>query len=131
MGFTEAAREGHTEEYCRSNLGLQWDMGARGRGVSMWKEQETMGELYPPCQRTGWSLDGRKLESGALPSSQEDWASPEKGMYLLSLSRCHKPEQATLPPIWMKHCPVSTRLPPQRSAKQRPQDLEQKPQPQV
>lgn len=79
-------REKGTLQNTRSILGRQWDMGARGRGVGMWKEQEAMGGLYPPCQRAGRSLDGRKLESGALPSSQEGWASPEKGVYLLSLS---------------------------------------------
>lgn len=32
MGFTEAAREGNVEEYCRTILGLQWDVGV-GWGV--------------------------------------------------------------------------------------------------
>lgn len=69
MGFTEAAREGNVEEYCRTILGLQWDVGVGGGGKGgggMWIEHQTMGGLYPPCQRAGRSLDGRKLEIWCL-----------------------------------------------------------------
>lgn len=62
MGFTEAAREGHVEEYCRTILGLQWDVGVGVWGGGMWKEHPDYGRLYPPCpesrQVPGWKKAG-------------------------------------------------------------------------
>lgn len=45
--------------------------------------QEAVGRLWAPCQGMGRSPNGRKLGAGALPGSQEGWASSEKGMCLL------------------------------------------------
>lgn len=43
-----------------------WGWGGGVWGGGMWKEHQTMGGLYPPCQRAGRSLDGRKLEIWCL-----------------------------------------------------------------
>ena len=79
VGFTEAAREGHTAEYCGSILGLQWDVGA---GCGMWKEQETMGGSTLPARGQAGPWMEESWKSGALPSCQEGWPSSEKGMCL-------------------------------------------------
>ena len=62
VGFTEAAREGHTAEY--------WEHPGTsvGRGGRVWHVERAgdYGRVYPPCQRAGRSLDGRKLEIWCL-----------------------------------------------------------------